>query len=183
MVRIALGAGLLLTDFSFALACGGARWPVEMAADQGAVLISDFVRTAAVADLSAITAPSRPDSRPKSRFAPTETALYEISGTLTAIEKEPNGDYRLVIADPDNPQITMIAVSPDPACASGSRFTDNVAAVRHVLDRKFGQFQRLTPSLPLTATGITFFGTLRGQEGAAPNGIELHPLTGVFFAW
>jgi hypothetical protein len=179
MVRVVVGAGLLLTFSPLALACGGARWPVGMAADQSAVRIADFARTAGIADLAEIAVPSMPDSRPNSRFAPAETTVYKISGTLTVIEKRPNGDYRLVIAASDNPQITMIAVSPDPACASGSRFADNIAAMRHVLDRKFGQFRRLTPNLPLTA----FFDTLRGQEGAAPNGIELHPLIGVFFAW
>jgi hypothetical protein len=183
MVRFVVGAGMLLTSSSLAFACGGARWPVEMAADQSAVLIADFARTASIADLAAIAAPSSPDSRPSSRFAPAETIVYQISGTLIAIKKAPNGDDRLVIADPDNPQITMIAVSPDPACASGSRFAGNLATVRHTLDRKFGQFLQLTPDLPLTATGIAFFDTLRGQEGAAPNGIELRPLIGVFFAW
>jgi len=152
-------------------------------AGRGAVLIAHFARTAGITDLAEIAAPSRPNSRPSRRFAPAETTVYKISGTLTAIEKGPSGDYRLVIADWDNPQITMIAVSPDPACASGSRFADNIAAVRHVLDRKLGQFRRLTPNLPLTATGIAFFDTLRGQEGAAPNGIELHPLIGIFFTW
>jgi hypothetical protein len=181
MFRVVCGAILLPVSVSLALACDTGRGPIKVAADQNAVLVADFARTAGIADLAAIVAPGEPDSRPSSRFAPTELTVYEVSGTLLAIEKEPDGDYRLVIADPDHPQTTMLAEAPDPACAAGSRFAGNISAVRHALDRKFGQFLRLTPDLPVTATGIAFFATLRGREGAAPNGIELQPLIGVAF--
>jgi hypothetical protein len=145
--------------------------------------IADFARSADVADLAAIGAPSKPDARPSLRFTPAELTVDQIFGPLTAIEKKPNRDYRLVIADPDHPEITMIAAAPDPACASASRFADNMAGVRRSLDRKFGQFLQLTLNLPVTATGIAFFGSLRRQEGAAPNGIELAPLIDVAFPW
>jgi hypothetical protein len=174
---------LLLLAPAAAAACGTERHLVKVAADQSAVRILDFARSASVADLAAIDAPSRPDARPSARFTPTELTVYQAFGRLAAVEKEPNGDYRLIIADPDHPEITMIAVAPDPACASGSRFADNVAAVWRSLDRKSGQFPKLTPNLPVTATGIAFFSSLRGQEGAAPNGIELAPLIGVAFPW
>jgi hypothetical protein len=75
----------------------------------------------------------------------------------------------------------MIADSADPACASGSRYAANIAAVRCALDWKFGQILWLTPNLPVTVTGIAFFDSLRGRQGAAPNGIELAPLIGVAF--
>jgi hypothetical protein len=174
---------LLLLAPAAAGACEIERHLVKVAADQGAVRILDFARSASVADLAAIVGPSGPDARPDSRFTPTELTVYQVFGALTAVVKEPNGDYRLIIADPDHPEITMIAVAPDPACALGSRFSDNVAAVRRSLDRKSGQFPRLTPGLPVTAAGIAFFSSLRGQAGAAPNGIELAPLIGVAFAW
>jgi hypothetical protein len=179
--RIVCAAALLLASVAAADACGTERQLVQIAADQNAVSIADIARTASIADLAVIAAPSQPGSRPVSRFVPAELTVYEVAGTLVAIEREPDGDYRLVIADPDHPQITMIAESPDPVCASASRFTDNIAAVRHALDQKFGQFLRLTPGLPMTATGIVFFDTLRGRYGAAPNGVELAPLIGVFF--
>ena len=36
-------------------------------------------------------------------------------------------------------------------------------------------------SMPLTVTGVAFFDVLHGQEGVAPNGIELHPILMIDF--
>ena len=35
--------------------------------------------------------------------------------------------------------------------------------------------------MPVTVTGIAFFDPLHGQEGVAPNGIELHPVLMIDF--
>jgi hypothetical protein len=178
------GAGaaiLLAASAAGAAACGGGRAPVVLAADRNAAEIADFARTADIADLAAMVPPSRPGTRPDTRFAPDELTLYTVSGTLSAIEKGADGDDLLIIADPDQPQIMMIAVAPDPACAVGSRFYANILAVRHALDRTFGQFSRLTPDQPVTATGVGFFAARPGPPGAAPNGFELAPLIGVAF--
>jgi len=35
--------------------------------------------------------------------------------------------------------------------------------------------------MPLTVTGVAFFDVLHGQEGVAPNGIELHPILMIDF--
>ena len=176
-----VGAALLLSGASLAAACGTERRPVQVAADQNAVEIADFARTAGIAELAAISAPEAPAARPSARFAPAELTVYTVSGALLAIDKTADGDIRLVIADADQPKTAMIAVAPDPACAAGSRFADNIAAVRNAIDRKFGAFSRLTPNLPVTATGVAYFGARRGEPGTAPNGIELHPLIGVAF--
>jgi hypothetical protein len=175
-----VGTVLLLAPFA-AAACGRERPPVQVAADQNAVEIGDFARTAGIAELAAVAAPKAPDLRPSARFAPAELTVYTVSGTLLAIDKTADGDIRLVIADPDQPQTALIAVAPDPACAAGSRFADNIAAVRNALERRFGTFTRLTLNLPVTATGIAYFAARGGGPGAAPNGIELHPLIGLAF--
>jgi hypothetical protein len=172
---------LLLVSVSPAAACGSERRPVPVAADQNAVEIADFARRAGIAELAAIAAPTAPAARPSARLVPAELTVYTVSGTLLAIDKMADGDIRLILADPDQPNTAMIAVAPDPACAAGSRFADNIAAVRHAIERKFGAFSQLTPNLPVTATGIAYFGARRGEPGTAPNGIELHPLLGVAF--
>jgi hypothetical protein len=176
-----VGTVVLLSSFSLAAACGGERRPVQVAADQNAVEIADFARTAGIAELAAIAAPRAPATRPSARFAPAEFTVYTISGTLLAIDKTADGDIRLVIADRERPQTAIVAVAPDPACAAGSRFADNIAAVRGAIERKFGTFSRLTPDLPVTATGIAYFSARRSEPGTAPNGIELHPLIGLAF--
>jgi hypothetical protein len=54
--------------------------------------------------------------------------------------------------------------------------------VRQTLDQKFGEIgRRLEPNVPVTVTGIAFFDTIHGQEGIAPNGIELHPVLSIDF--
>jgi hypothetical protein len=35
--------------------------------------------------------------------------------------------------------------------------------------------------VPVTVTGEAFFDTLHGQEGVAPNAIELHPIFVIMF--
>jgi hypothetical protein len=71
--------------------------------------------------------------------------------------------------------------APEPRCALGSQFLDNIGFVRQTLDKKFGDIVRLEPNLPVTVTGVAFFDTLHGQEGVAPNGIELHPVLEIAF--
>jgi hypothetical protein len=63
----------------------------------------------------------------------------------------------------------------------GSQFSDNIGFVRHTLDEKFGEIVRLEPNLPVTVTGVAFFDTQHGQEGVAPNAIELHPILTITF--
>jgi hypothetical protein len=179
--RGAAAAILCAAAPAVAAACGGERAPVALAADRNAALVADFARTDPIADLAALVPPPRPDARPDTRFAPAELTLYEVSGTLQVIEKVADGDYLLILSNPDQPRIMMIAVSPDPACAAHSRFGANILAVRRALDRTFGRFSRLTPDRPVTATGIGFFAARPGPPGAAPNGFELSPLLGVAF--
>jgi hypothetical protein len=176
-----VGTAMLLSSLSLAIACGGERRLVQVAADQNAVEVADFARTARIDELGAIAAPQAPAARPSTRFAPAEFTVYTVSGTLAAIDRMANGDDRLVIADPQQPRTMMVAVAPDPACAAGSRFADNIVAVRDAIERKFGAFSRVTPGVPVTATGIAYFSARRGEPGTAPNGVELHPLIGLAF--
>jgi hypothetical protein len=179
--RAAAGAGMLvLASVSFASACPAWRARVAVAADRNAVLIADFARPAAIAELAAIAAPAYPAARPDARHAPVELTLYTVSGTLGAIDRLPDGGYRLAIADRSEPA-TMIAVAPDPGCAAASRFAANIRAVRRAIDRQFGQFRALAPNLPVTATGIAFFAERGREAGAATNGVELSPLIGIAF--
>jgi hypothetical protein len=177
-----LGAGLcLVLGASAAAACGAERWPVKVAADQNAVLVEDHVRTADVGELGAITAPRNPTVLQDRRFLPQEAMVWEVSGTLLSIQGMADGDLRLVVADPDHPQAMIVAAAPAPDCARDSRFASNIRAVRDALDRRFGRVSWLTPGVPVTLTGVAYFGVRRGEPGAAPNDLELHPLLGIAF--
>jgi hypothetical protein len=79
------------------------------------------------------------------------------------------------------PALTFPLIFASAARAGGSPFVQQITDVRKALDQKFGSFKRKTPNVPVTMTGIAFFDPIHGQEGVAPNGIELHPLLGISF--
>ena len=173
---------MLLASASAAFACGTERWSVKVGTDRDARNVATSPQVTTMAQLRSIAAPTRPNSRPRTRFAPTELTTFQVKGILRVIKKEPDQDYHLVITDPINPRVTMIVESPDPTCASGSQFLDNITSVRTMLDRTlqldriFAHNARSELSVPVTVTGVAFFDSLHGQEGVAPNGIELHPV-------
>jgi hypothetical protein len=182
MRRTILGLIALLASGCAALACGTERWPVKVGTDRDARKVANLPQVTTIKQLISISAPAHPETRRSTRFAPTELTTFQIKGVLKVIKKEADQDYHLVIADPANPSVTMIVESPDPKCASGSRFLNSITSVRTTLDRTmqldraFVETARSQPNVPVTVTGVAFFDTLHGQEGVAPNGIELHPV-------
>jgi hypothetical protein len=187
MRRTILGFIALLASGCAALACGTERWPVKVGTDRDATKVVTLPQMITIAQLRSIRAPANPNSRRSARFAPTELTTFQIKGILRVIKKEADQDYHLVITDPTNPRITMIVESPDPRCAIGSQFLDNITSVRTMLDQTlrlnqiFAVVLRSEPSIPVTVTGVAFFDVLHGQEGVAPNGIELHPILMIDF--
>jgi hypothetical protein len=188
MRRAVLGAIMLLASGSAAFACGTERWPVKVGTDRDASKVAASPQVRTIAQLRSIAAPRHPESRGSTRFAPTELTTFQVNGILRVIKRETDQDYHLVITDPTNPRITIIVESPDPQCASGSRFLDQITSVRTMLDqtlqlgRVFGpENLRSELSMPVTVTGVAFFDVLHGQEGLAPNGIELHPVLMIDF--
>jgi hypothetical protein len=179
------GAVVLLVSGSAALACGTERWPVKTGTDRDAGSVANLPTETTIAELVSIVPPNHPETRRSSRFRPIELTTFKVAGILKAVKKETDQDYHLVIADPANPDVTMIVEAPDPRCALGSKFLDNIDFVRHEIDRQFGfgvaEIRRLEPNVPVTVTGVAFFDALHGQEGVAPNGIELHPILIIAF--
>jgi hypothetical protein len=163
-------------------ACGKERWPVKVATDPQAPQISAAPEPATIALLSTLLAPRHPENRLNSRYAPTELKTFEVTGSLIVIKLEPDQDYHIVIRDDGGR--TMIVESPDPACATGSRFAQEITAVRDTIDRHFGGAitrRRQPRNLRVAVTGVGFFDRLHQQEGVASNGIELHPILEIVF--
>jgi hypothetical protein len=182
MHRGILSVGILLASISTSLGCGTERWAVKTGTDRDASGVNTFFpQMSTIAGLSAIGAPPNPNSRASSRFTPTELNSFTISGILTVIKKEKDEDYHLVVVDPNNSKLHMIVESPHPHCAVGSRFLQQIANVRQTIDQQFGSFRRKAPNIQVTVTGVAFFDPIHGQEGVAPNGVELHPLLAIEF--
>jgi hypothetical protein len=156
MRRALLGGIAFLGSVSAAFGCGTDRWPVKVGSNRDAGKVANLPQPTTIAELISIAAPARPNSRRSSRFAPTELTSFQITCTLKVIKKETDEDYHLVIADTADPGVTMIVEAPEPRCALGSQFLDNIGFVRQTLDKKFGDIVRLEPNLPVTVRASRF---------------------------
>src|SRR5260370_28165320 len=139
---VATATAILLVSTSLALACGKERWPVKTGTDADAGAVVTVAQAAQIGDLVAFPAPARPDSQRNNRFAPTETTVFTVSAILTVIKREADEDYHLVLADPNDPSVTMIVESPNSHCAIGSAFANNIATVRQTIDARLGPIRR-----------------------------------------
>jgi hypothetical protein len=112
---------------------------------------------------------------PNNRIAPQELQVFRlVDVTLKNIKNEPDGDIHLVLSDGTN---GMDAEIPSPSCVgAASPFAQAIARAR-------AKFQAGQPAANATISveGVGFFDFLHGQVGAAPNGIELHPVLDVCF--
>jgi hypothetical protein len=175
------------------------RWSVKTGADAGAAnLVTQVPVAGTIADLVALAVPAV--LPPEARSPGTEETVWELNATLTGYKHESDGDYHLVIADGQGH--TMIAEIPDPAAlAPGSFFTEQITAARQAFDNQFGlqlaaaahsaatpQFAAaaMAPALisaseSVTVRGLGFFDFAHGQDGVAPNAIELHPVISIEF--
>jgi len=175
------------------------RWPVKTGADAGAAnLVTQVPVATTIADLVALAVP--PVLPPATRTPGAEETVWELNATLTGYKHETDGDYHLVVADGQGH--TMIAEIPDPAAlAPGSFFAEQITAARQAFDNQFGirmaaaahsaaapQFAAavtvpalIPASESVTVRGLGFFDFAHGQDGVAPNAIELHPVISIEF--
>ena len=180
------------------------RWSVKTGADAGAGNLVGLAPTpTTIASLRALAVPAvlPPDGRSQG----AEETVWELSATLTGYKHESDGDYHLVIAD--DQRNTMIAEIPDPAAlAPGSFFAAQITAARQAFDEQFGLHEAAAAAAPeaapaaapefaaaavapaltrvaesVTLQGLGFFDFAHGQDGVAPNAIELHPVIGIEF--
>ncbi len=165
--------------------CGKERWPVKTMDDPQAALVDPQPLAMSVAALRQLTAPT---SLPADgRAAPWELRRVTVTARLVAARREQDHDFHLVIADPQDPRLTMIAELPDPACAAvanGTAAPSILQARKEFIDH-FGtppsdQFVPLHGLV--TITGVVFFDFPHGQYGLAPNAVELHPVLDLSFS-
>jgi hypothetical protein len=180
--RSSLAIVIFLSSVSLTLACGTERWAVKIGADRDAAAINLTPEAVTIADLSDLRAPPSPNTRSKTRFQPAEFKTFTLSGILTVIKKEADDDYHLVVMAEGDVEGTMIVESVSPKCTKGSIFKNQIVQVRKDIDAKLGAIKgKKKPHIPVTVTGIGFYDPIHGQEGVAPNGIELHPILEITF--
>ena len=180
------------------------RWSVKTGADADAAkLVGQSPTATTIASMRALAVPAV--LPPAGRSQGTEETVWQLDATITGYKLESDGDYHLVIADGQGR--TMIAEIPDPSkLAQGSFFAAPIAAARQAFDTQFGIHahaqapapapepgaahavapQAALPTLikaseQVTLTGLGFFDFAHGQDGVAPNAIELHPVINIEF--
>ncbi|MDX6577745.1 MAG: hypothetical protein QOE96_3698 [Blastocatellia bacterium] len=160
--------------------CSGERWPVKIGADPDASLVNLTSTTATtIAALSGIATPSPlPDN---GRVQPTETKVWVLNVTLVKYAKSFDSDYHMVFSD--GAGHTMIAEIPSPSCVGpNSPFAAGIAHARAQFDAMLTATTTFQDAnVPVQITGVGFFDYFEGQEGIAPNGIELHPVIDISF--
>ena len=150
--------------------CGSERWPIKTGTDSQAAGIHLIPHLNTIAALVALPAAGGGTSRE----TPTETTMWELKDvTLTELKEESDSDYHLVVSDGTK---TMIAEVPNPRCGTGSPWLCFYSRTRSNIDAKYTVTSTPTyPAATVTLRGVGFFDYLHGQNGVAPNAIELHP--------
>jgi hypothetical protein len=150
--------------------CGFARWPVKVFADLDSASVSTVVVDTTIRALSTKPRPHRfPYNR---RIAPEEFTTYRVRAKLVRVKDERDSDLHLLLADPEDSSARMIAEIPHPGCAVATGHQQEYGTARR-------QVRHIAPGSLIEVTGLAFFDYMHDQTGAAPNGIELHPVLSV----
>jgi hypothetical protein len=151
--------------------CGYDRWPVKILGDKDRSRVDLKPVDTTVAKLGAIPIHEIPYPYDQ-RIAPEELRVYRVKARLLRVRREKDSDLHVLLADLGEPEKRMIAEIPAPECAEGTGHEDEYRAARELLS-----------AIPLNSlvevVGVGFFDFLHEQKGAAPNGIELHPVLSI----
>lgn len=156
--------------------CSVYRGDVKTLGDPAAANISDALQPTSVKALRNLPNPhlTKNDSK-RPRMAPVEQTIYRMNVKLVSFKLEKDNDIHVIVAGPVSRK-RMIVEFVLPEC--GKRRQAQMANARFSLQSRCGvatrKFQRLQGTALIT--GVGFYDDLHRQKGAAPNGIELHPV-------
>ena len=149
--------------------CGVERWNVKVLSDPDANRVRlDTVVETTIQALNAIPIPEIPYPL-NGRISPQELTTYRVRAVVLEILSESDGDWHLILGDPKNLQVKMIAEIPSPDCAATERHRELYASARAVL-------RSIPRRGEIDVEGVGFFDFIHNQRGRARNGFELHPV-------
>lgn len=162
-----------------AFGCAGFRTPIKLLSDPA----GGFDRTPVVSSFFALVSATRPDgvTDKSARFAPFESQVAEITGTLVGFRRTSGGGIDLVISQGAGGDL-MVASFPGQGCLAGANDADRAAvnAARIALAQKCGNPPDSGIFKPLggnaTLQGVPFWGSKHTDGYGAPSGIELGPV-------
>jgi hypothetical protein len=156
--------------------CGGQLWRMKTLSDRlrGRVQLAPQTTT-----IGAIRDRSEPGRPPRRRTTQFQLHAWEVPAQVTSFKLDSTGAVRLVLYDDE---AYVNAVIPSPACLSvGTRHRSEIVAAWREFITKCGKATRDWQSLGaiLFVRGVGFWSQKRPLRGAAPNGAELYPVTGI----
>jgi hypothetical protein len=134
--------------------------------------------TTTIEKLCALPVPTYAAPNPRSTF---EESVFTVDGYLVGFTLAADSDFHAVIRDAAGE--TLIIEFPNPGCLQGSKVIQQAVAARTRFLKLIGtlptdHFVFLPKAIRVRVTGVVFFDRIHGQDGVAPNGVELHPVIG-----
>jgi hypothetical protein len=156
--------------------CGGTLWRLMTLSDSGRHAVR---LTPASTTIGAIGKRPNPQPVPTTRRTAFQRQTWEVVAQLTDFRLE-RGGVRLVLYDSNS---YMNAVIPIPSCLSSrTRARAQIAAVwkQFAVDCARAKMAWQSLGAIVYVQGVGFWSARQqGLRGAAPNGAELHPVTGL----
>ena len=156
--------------------CGGLTWRLKTFSDLRRERVNDTPKGTTIAGIHQRHGPGHP---PHIRSTPFQLQSWEVPAQVTSYKLDATGSVRLVLYD-DGAYIN--AVIPSPTCLS-ARSRDRAAITttwREFMDKCGKATENWQPlGAILFVSGLGFWGPKGVSRGGAPNGAELHPVTGL----
>ena len=159
-----------------ATTCGGLTWRLKTFSDLRRKRVNDTPKGTTIAWIHQRRGPGRP---PQKRLTPFQLQTWEVPAQVTKYRLDATGSVRLELYDNG---AYINAVIPSPNCLSArSRDRAAITATWHMFTEECGKPTDTWQPLGAVffVSGIGFWGPKGLSRGAAPNGAELHPVTGL----
>jgi hypothetical protein len=169
-------AGQRHSNAPSAARCGGPLWRLKTFSDPQRRQVDLAPQQTTIAAVRERKGPGQPPTR---RSTPFQLHTWEVPAQITSYKLEATGALRLVLFDNGS---YMNAVIPAPSCLSArTRERAEVIATWLAFVAKCGKGTSSWQSLGAVffVRGVGFWSQKRQLRGAAPNGAELHPVTGL----
>jgi hypothetical protein len=156
--------------------CGGPLWLLKTLSDPQRAKVDLVPQQTTIAAIRERKGPGQPPTR---RTTPFQRHMWEVPAQITSFKLEATGALRLVLFDNG---AYMNAVIPAPSCLSArTRERAEMIATWQAFVAKCGKGTSTWQSLGAIffVRGVGFWSQKRQLRGAAPNGAELHPVTGL----
>jgi hypothetical protein len=156
--------------------CGGSTWRLKTFSDPQRRQVDVRADVTTLHDILARRGPGRAIARRATRF---QFQAWGVYAQITKYRQDPDGSLRFVLYDKNS---YMNAVIPSPACLSKqTRARSDIEKAWQLFVTECGKPDTSWQEFGgiLFVRGIGYWSNRQPLRGTAPNGAELHPVTGL----